>query len=374
MADLPDLPKRFEPESSRAIAQVLTVAAGIGAIAVAFGLAASVWSLVQQPSESANVTEFLVRIALLVIGLVFCALVWGVSELLRHVETSVRNDATMLANTSVAAAMRQTPAAASADSADSLNELVVLLREVRDISLLNDSQRTKRLEAQSRAAVEVLLREVPVLLREHNWIEARNRVQEARERFPSVPDWDAMERQIEQMRSQVEQHDLEAAERQIADLTNLAAWDRVAEVVKELLQRHPGSAKAIELAQRVRASRNKIEVEQRSRLMAQAQDATRQRDWKSAYALALQVIERYPKSPDAQALRLQLPTLRENAEIQARQRLESEIRDLVREHRYGEAIRMAGDVIQQYPNSPQAEVLREQLPKLQERAATVGVR
>lgn len=373
MSDLPE-PRPEAPRSqTHIVSNGLIALACVGFLGAVLWFAASVYDLTQRPNGEVAGTAYLMHIGFFLMAVVPCALVFGLAEVLRRFETSLRNDAAVIANTA-AAATRPMPLANHQLPPHTLDEMVVLLREVRDISLLNDSQRTKRLEAQSRAAVEVLLREVPVLLREHNWIEARNRVQEARERFPNIPDWDAMERQIEQMRSQVEQHDMEAAERQITDLTTLGAWDRVADVVRELLQRHPGSMKAIDLAQRVRATRNKVEVEQRGRLMAHAQEATNKRDWRAAYSLALQMIERYPKSPDAQALRLQLPTLRENAEIQTRQKLESEIRDLVRNHRYQDAIRIAGDVIQQYPNSPQADALREQLPKLQERAVALPAR
>ena len=108
--------------------------------------------------------------------------------------------------------------------------------------------------------------------------------------------------------------------------------------------------------------------------MAQAQEAANRREWKTALSLALTVIQRFPKSPEAQALRMQLPTLRENAEIQARQRMEAEIRDLIKARRFDEALRITDELIQQYPNSPQAAVLREQLPRLEEKAAAMGRR
>ncbi len=260
------------------------------------------------------------------------------------------------------------------ESSDDLNELTVLMREVRDISLLNEEQRSLRLQAQGKAVLSLLQREVPVLLREHNWIEARNRVQEARERFPSFSEWDALEQRIEQMRAQVEARDIEAAERQIEDLTSLGAWDRVAEVMNELLERHPDAPRVNELAQGLRADRNKAEAEQRARLMAQAQEASNSREWKAALTAATSLIQRFPKSPETQALRMQLPTLQENAEIQIRQQMESEIRDLIKEHRFDEALRITQELLQQYPDSPQASVLREQLPRLEEKATAMGPR
>lgn len=343
----------------------------IGAVAVVAGVY-SLWRLGQaeEPAGLAVVYSLMGLFG----GIGLGALLWGLGEVLRRlvaVESAAERAAARPWTSGRGS--RSEARGALADS-PLLEELVVLMREVRDISLLSEQQRALRLEAQGKAVLGLLQREVPVLLREHNWIEARNRVQEARERFPSFREWDELEKQIEQMRAQVEAHDIEAAQRQIDDLTSLGAWDRVSEVINELLQRHPDSAKANELAQRIRAQRNKAEAEQRARLMAQAQDAANRREWKTALSLALTVIQRFPKSPEAQALRMQLPTLRENAEIQARQRMEAEIRDLIKARRFDEALRITDELIQQYPNSPQAAVLREQLPRLEEKAAAMGRR
>lgn len=272
------------------------------------------------------------------------------------------------------------PEIGSADSSfarpgiDSLQAetLIELIRELRDISLLSDQERAKRLEAQSRSLAADLEREVPALLREHKWREARRRVQEARTRYPNAPQFEALEQQIEAARSAVENRDIEHAERQISDLFALEAWDRAAEVVRELLERHPDSARANALATSVRIRYEKSQAEQRARLMAQAQEATRERDWNVALRAAMTLIDRYPKSVEAESLRLQIPVLQANAEIQTRQRIEARIRELVKERRYDEAVRMAHEVITRYPNSPQAEALRAQIPKLEERAAAMS--
>jgi len=295
---------------------------------------------------------------------------WGLAELVRR-NLRLEELSEDLAN---ALAQRSSDTARSREEAlereHSFDELVLLLREVRDISLLDPEQRMLRLKAQGRAMLERLRREVPVLLREHNWIEARNRVQEARARFPTFPEWDELEQQIERVRSQVEQHDIESAQRQIDELVSLGAWDRVEEVLKELLQRHPDSARANELAHNLRARRHQAEAELRARLMAQAQECVNRRDWAAALRHATALIQRFPKSPEAQALRMQLPTLRENAEIKERQRMEAEIRELIQQQRFDGALRIARQLLEQYPHSPQAEVLRQQIPKLEQRAAT----
>lgn len=383
MSDYVEGEQRAGASRTRVVASLLSVAGWIGfPMALVWGFSA-IFQLSEAPvptSQAAvaagSAREFLTILAIMIAGLCGSVLLLGAGELLRQFDAflAVYEDrATDARVQALVAPDRAGQPAGEPISAHSMDELVLLLREVRDISLLNDAQRGQRLAAQSRAVEEILEREVPALLREHNWIEARNRVQEARARFPNNTAWDKFERQIEQMRTQVEEHDIEAADRQVADLTALGAWDRVAEVVNELLQRHPDSIKVIEMSQRIRASKNKADAEQRARLMAQAQEATNKRDWQTALQCAITLAQRFPRSPESQALRMQLPVLRENAEIQARQRMEAEIREHVRQHRYSEALRMAQEVIEQYPGSPQAEALREQLPKLQEKV-TPGAR
>lgn len=343
---------------------------------VLLGLAALAWALVRfwqiASSEGTSAVEVLTTLAVLVSGLVAGLLLWGVAELIRKLDAlpivQVPSSGRSWAIESLPPTAASTPLLNEAQGAT----LVELLREVRDISLLTPEERTKRLETAGRALAAELEREVPRLLREHRWREARKRVQEARERFPTFPQFEQLEKQIETMRAEVESRDVEQAERQIHDLAALEAWERAAEVVRELLERHPDSKKANDLAAVVRMKYEKSQAEQRARLMTHAQEQVRQRDWQGALQIANTIVQRYPKSPEAEALRLQIPTLVENAEIQNRQRLEAQIRALIQERRYDVAFQSANDLIDRYPNSPQAEALRAQLPKLRERAAAMA--
>jgi outer membrane protein assembly factor BamD (BamD/ComL family) len=105
--------------------------------------------------------------------------------------------------------------------------------------------------------------------------------------------------------------------------------------------------------------------------MSRAQDATTRREWREALQAVETVIARFPDSAEAHDLRLQLPTLRANVEIQARHEMETTIRDLIRDQRFSEALRIARELIARYPDSPQAAVLREQLHRLEQRAAEI---
>jgi hypothetical protein len=50
--------------------------------------------------------------------------------------------------------------------------------------------------------------------------------------------------------------------------------------------------------------------------------------------------------------------------------MENEFRELMKQQRYSEALSLAHELIDRYPKSPQAEVLREQLPRLEARVGT----
>jgi outer membrane protein assembly factor BamD (BamD/ComL family) len=370
MLEIEGPPPQNGTSRSRVVALLLEAGGVILALAVAAWALVHLWQIAR--AEAASAVDVLATLAILLGGLVSGILLWGLAELIRKIDllpaVMEQNSATPRALSSLPPAAAPSPLLNDAQGAT----IVELLREVRDISLLTPEERTKRLETAGRALAAELEREVPRLLREHRWREARKRVQEARERFPTFPQFEQLEKQIETMRAQVESRDVEQAERQIHDLSALEAWERAADVVRELIERHPDSEKANALAATVRMKYEKSQAEQRARLMAHAQELVRQRDWQGALQTANAIVQRYPKSPEAEALRLQLPTLAENAEIQIRKRMETQIHELIRERRYDVAFQSANELIDRYPNSPQAEALRTQLPKLRERAAAMA--
>ncbi len=372
MADLEPIGESGDVSRVRVTAALLNVGAYCLSGATLLWALYQFWQIGQ--SDELGAGAFLATLAIMVAGLVGSAFLWGVEELLRRTDGLERaiQDSAAYGRDALANTRRAVDATGGGIPGHTVDELVVLLREVRDISLLSEPQRQLRLTAQGRAAIELLQHEVPLLLREHNWIEARRRVQEVRERFPSFAECDALEQQIERMREQVESQDVEVAERQIDDLKALGAWERVGEVCNDLLHRHPQSQRVLGLVQKVRAQKSTMDAQARARLMAEAQDASNKREWRTALGVANQLIQRFPRTPEAQALLLQLPILRENAEIQERQRVEHEFRDALKDHRYQDALRAARELIDQYPNSPQAEFLRQQIPKLEERLQTVA--
>ncbi|MCH8805718.1 MAG: tetratricopeptide repeat protein [Planctomycetes bacterium] len=366
-------PERSGLRKARLIGAALEICGGI--ILVVTLVCVFAWAFFASQERSAEVREYFVAVALALAGVASGLLLWGASEIIRKLDDLLQTvqDGGESLSAPVAAGPAPRAASGAASVTDAaLSELVPLMREIRDIALLNEKQREQRLETQGRELIRRLEAEVPALLREHNWVEARARVQKARERVPSLPQWDVLTGQIEKVRAEVETHDVEAATRQVNDLASLGAWDRANDVVRDLLQRHPGSQPADGLAARVADEREKAQAEERGRLMARAQNATNRHEWIEALSIANSIIQKYPDSADAEAIRAQLPTLEANVEIQRRQRAETEYKGLVEQHRYAEALRVARSLIERYPDSPQADVLRQQLPKLEEKASSLG--
>ena len=352
------------------VAAALAVGGGLLAVVATVWTVARFWLLSQIEEPKPTVADFAATAALLLGAWAVALLLWGAAEILRRLDDvlEVLRGGGGTARGALPGSYARPPEGLGEAQARLLEQLVQFTRDLRDITLLSEQERVMRARVESTALARQLERDVPMLLREHNWHEAQIRVQHARVRFPSVPTWNALAEQVEQARAKFEAHDIEVATREVDDLAALNAWDRAAGVVRDLQRRHPDSEKVAELVRRVGIGCDKANAEERARLMSRAQEATNQRKWGEALRLAETVIEKFPKSPEAHDLRQQLPTLRTNAEIQHRQQMEAEIREFIKEQRFSEALRCARELIGRYPDSPQAHVLRGQLPRLEQKA------
>lgn len=364
MADT-DVSRTDELHRGRFLANLIEATGVLLAIATLLWAGERFWSVCA--SSKFELGDLLFAIVALIGGVAAFVTLAGIAEVVRTVTTRGAAAPTAGGSRSSSYLTGDFGGNSSGGLTDTLRELAEITREVRDVSLLSEQQRQARLEVQCAQWIQRLETEVPDLLRQHDWVRARQLVQHAKERFPHVHVWDALETQVEQTRAGVESRDVEQAQRQVEDLTKLGAWDRVGEVVQELLARHPNSVRALDLQRRLAREQDKIDNDQRTRLMSQAQAAANNKEWPSALSLAQQLIQRFPRSVEADALRAQIPTLRENTEIYHRQQMEQKFRDLIRDHDYQAALRLAQDMIERYPNSPQAQVLRGQIGKLLER-------
>lgn len=247
-------------------------------------------------------------------------------------------------------------------------EIVQALHDIRDYTLMSDEQRREKKAhydeeqwRQGRARLESALAA-------HDFSAARRVAEDLARRFSNRAEAAALPGEVETARERFESSDVVTTTKQVNDLINIAAWQRARDVAQQLQQRHPDSSEARQLLLRIEREHNLAQGEQQRRMAAEVQRYVSRRRWEEALAAAKTFIERFPQTADAEALRLQLPTLETNAEIERRQQLEARIMDLTRHGRYIQAVDLARQVIAQYPGSPQAEALRSQLARLEDLA------
>jgi len=136
-------------------------------------------------------------------------------------------------------------------------------------------------------------------------------------------------------------------------------WSLAERCVQALYFDHSGSVRCRRLWEDTR----------RARLYAHIQSCADEHLWAEALAAAEEFLGRFPASLEADALREEVPTLRANAEILQRKQYEVKFKELISSRHYREALRIAKHVVDQFPKSPQALALRDQIPLLEKRAA-----
>lgn len=247
-------------------------------------------------------------------------------------------------------------------------QVIGLLQDIRDNALLPEQQRAEKKQRIADEELQQAHLRITTLTQQGQFTQAREIAEFTARRNPDDPRATELIAQVEDARESQEFEDVRACTRQVNDLISISAWGRVRELVQQLQDRHPDSAEARQLMLRVERENNVFQDEQRRRMAAEVQRCVTKRRWDEALVAAKMFIDRFPGCEESEALRLQLPTLEGNAEIETRQRLETRIMDYVKHGRYMEALDMARKVIEQFPGSPQADALRAQLERLEQLA------
>jgi len=248
------------------------------------------------------------------------------------------------------------------------DEMLVILRDVRDNSLLSDEQRReKAVRVEQRELAEANAR-IEKLTADGDFSRASELLDECRQRYPDRPALLTMNERIAQRREQRMQADIREFNRRVDDFINISSWERARGVAEELRRRYPDQPAVAQLEARIEREYQVYEDAQCRQMYAEIQRYVSRRRWNEALAAAETFIERFPRRSETEALQVQLTTLSNNAEVSARQEMDAEITELAKRGQYSEAETLADRLIRRWPDSPQAEVLRSQLPRLHELA------
>ncbi|MFQ5430062.1 MAG: hypothetical protein ACE5E1_07100 [Phycisphaerae bacterium] len=330
------------------------------------------------------------RVALLLAAGLTCAgILVGLALLLRELRalqsTCARLEDNQSAMNAALTALRDTDGSSErhrqpgdeSDSAGALsaapwNEIRDFLADIRDNTLLSDAERAEKKLRVAEAEIEEASANIRSLTLKGEFARTREIAEAIQRKYPNDERVLELVKQVEEAREEHEAEDVRACTRQVEDLISISAWDRARELAEQLQQRHPDSVEARRLLLRIAREHRLFEEEQRRRMNAEVQRFVTRRRWEEALAAAHTFIERFPGCEEAEAVRMQVPTLEANAEIEVRQRLEAKIMDFARHGRYIEAVELARQVIERFPGSPQAEALRKQIDRLQELADDPG--
>ena len=254
--------------------------------------------------------------------------------------------------------------AAVEDSAQPL--LLDLLEQVRDAALMSDAQR-RQLGAIHWGKRKLLLTEsIERHMLSGNWAPARVQLEELQALLPEDGEVRSLAEKVSGEYAARLSEDLRAADSQLRHLLSIAAWQEAGELVAALEHKYPGAAQIRNMRENVQQERDAFEREHKERLLAQVSEATAKKQWQRAIGAVEEFIAKYPHDKRTELLRVDLATVQENARTQERKEQEVQFRELLKRHRYEEAIGVARAVIAKYPNSPSAVELTKLLPKVED--------
>lgn len=187
--------------------------------------------------------------------------------------------------------------------------------------------------------------------------QARLIMRQAEARFGSATMLQRLDANIEETARRNEPLDYAHTRRIVEGHIGAGNWAQAEEAASRLCAEHPPSARCKQLWDDTR----------RGRLHAHIQACGTARHWAEALAATEEFLDRFAQSVEAEALRSQVETIRINVEIEQRRHYEDRFRELIAVQKFDDALRLARVVVQRFPGSPQAAALRPQIALLEQR-------
>jgi hypothetical protein len=249
-----------------------------------------------------------------------------------------------------------------------LEPLHEALRDLRDLTMLTDAERRERLDRYRQDRRATMIKQAFDLVGARQWHGAERLVMSMETEFPSDHDVAKARNYLNHARRLNEEETLAQTLREVEGLMQSGNWDPALARATALVEGFPDNGRARELLHRVQHERDAFYESTVARMFDELRHDIDRRMWRRAFMHARHLLERFPTHARADAVRRQLKTLQDNAEIEERQELEVRIQELIKSQRLDEAITLGEDLIRRYPMSPQAESLDTLLPRLRDLA------
>jgi len=255
-----------------------------------------------------------------------------------------------------------------ADNRDLLQGILAELQERNANSLLSAEQREAKRRREHAARADELAAEIEQAITSERFSDAREALARLEAEIPDDPRREQWQRQLSAARAHSENEDVRRETSRVEDLMALADFAQAAQAALALRDKHPQSANAAQLIERVHRERNAFELEQRRQLYAEVERRVEAHQWRAAVETGRKLLAAYPDSPESRTVTRQMATLEDNARIEEVRDMRDTIRELLERRRYAEAAVMGKEVIAKFPDTRAAEELRSQLPRLEKLA------
>jgi len=248
-------------------------------------------------------------------------------------------------------------------------EVVSLLSEIMENTLLDDTAKAAKMESARKQRQQALRREIEALIKAAKFRDAHDRLEEFRLRYADrAPQVQEMEGQLSEALRQHEHAEISRVNEQIQRYIGLGLWERAMEIARALAEQFPENPEAARLPETVRREQATNKRQEQQRLYREIEHLVARKHWRQAMRTAETLIQNHPDSPEANRLREQMDELKRNAAIAERKEWETRIADHIQTGRHREAYDLAIELMQKYPDSPQAEEIRKRLDQLKARA------
>jgi len=340
------------------VGMLLWVASGAAVVACAF--------LVPKDFPLAS---WVVVTAALLAGLVLGALAVGLALVLKY-EFSTAVSAKLLERTVRDTLQKRVDVAPTSSDAGAVlhEEVVSLLSEIMENTLLDEPEKGAKRQFAKRHRQQALRREIEALIKAAKYREAHERLEEFRHRYAGDPQVSEMEAKLSEALRQHEQAEIANVTEQVQRYMGLGLWERAMEMARGLAEQFPENPDSARLPETVRLEQEASRRQEQQRLYREIEHQVARKHWRQAQRTAETLMENHPDSPEAGRLRDQVEELRRNAAIAERKEWEARIAEHIQTGRHREAYDLAVELMDKYPDSPQAEEIRKRLDQFKARA------
>ena len=218
---------------------------------------------------------------------------------------------------------------AATDNSDQTNlhlqQLIKLMEEIKELSMLDDSQRKTRRKQNTHRRKNTRLEEAQTLIEQNNWAQADALLHLMESLHPGDPDVLSVRNRLDDARLMHQSSDWDQLNRQVADLLALSQYPQAIEAIDLFLEKHPSHGECRQMGDRVRQEQQNHTDSASNHLYEQIKSAAEARQWRTALERIQEFLDQYPDHPRAEKIRKQIRVIQKNAEIEERHTRKSKL-------------------------------------------------